>query len=523
MNTTVLYRKYRPNLFKDVIGQDEIVDILTSSIKNKSESHAYLFTGPRGCGKTSVARLVAKAVNCLNFPQLGEICNDCVNCNSINSGNSIDIIEMDAASNRGIEEIRNLKETVNFLPNQLSKKVYIIDEAHMLTKESFNALLKTLEEPPAHVMFILATTESHKVPVTILSRVMRFDFRFGSKENILTKLASIADQEGVKIEAEALEVIYTHSGGSFRDSESLLGKVLQKYSGENLSKESVIKLLGLIDDSQIDSIINELMNKNSAYILENFDKIFDNDSYLTTFTDQIISRINHRIAQNLKETSKVQKYLRLYQQILELKRNIREFSDKKSALKIELLRVANAGADLGGIEFQAAPTANVEIKVVPEAKSAPLATNSVQGSKQSPSGEARQVSKQALNNASSETRDYVYRLQELISPNYPRIRGVLQTSTVSMENGILVFKNATNYNLQQLSKPEVLDVITQEAKKEFGDGIEIQFSLMSEDEATQKRTEPKEEKAQTPVAAKPEQKPQPPVDNSDLVESIFLE
>lgn len=516
MNNTVLYRKYRPNLFKDVIGQDEIIDILTSSIKNHTESHAYLFTGPRGCGKTSVARLVAKAVNCLNFSEKGEICNECTNCLSINSGNSIDIIEMDAASNRGIEEIRNLKETVNFLPNQLRKKVYIIDEAHMLTKESFNALLKTLEEPPAHVMFILATTESHKVPVTILSRVMRFDFRFGSKENILTKLATIAQQESAEIDSDALEIIYTHSGGSFRDSESLLGKVLQKYSGTKLVKGDIIQILGIIDESEVDLIITELTNRNSDYILENFDRIFTNDSYLTTFTDQLISRINFQIEKNLKDIPKVKILVSLYQNIVEIKRNLREFSDKKSALKIELLRISSGVEQVNSGQPRLNPVAT-------QAKSLQAATVTESQEKILPKVTQSVSNFESSTSEDLEIRSFVEKMTETISPSFPRIKGVLQTTKIEKDENVLIFRNATNYNLQQLSKPEVLEIITNISIEMFGDSIELKFELMSESEVVQRRSESRESETSSGPVNQTQSKPQPAVDNSDLVESIFLE
>jgi len=209
----VLYRKYRPQSFSEIKGQEQVIPLLIESIIKDKISHAYLFSGPRGCGKTTVARLMAKAVNCLNFKDQKDVCtvvkgNECTYCKSIDSGNNMDITEMDAASNRGIEEIRSLKDTVNFMPSFLKRKVYIIDEAHMLTKEAFNALLKTLEEPPEHVIFILATTESNKLPITILSRVTRFDFKFGEQNEIIEKLNYIVQQEDIHIDTEGLEMIY---------------------------------------------------------------------------------------------------------------------------------------------------------------------------------------------------------------------------------------------------------------------------------------------------------------------------
>jgi len=255
MSTQVFYRKYRPSDFASLKGQDSLKDILINSIASNSYTHGYLFTGPRGTGKTTTARILAKAVNCLKFSDVLDVCNECENCNLINENASLDIIELDAASNRGIEEIRQLKESINFLPVNLVKKVYIIDEAHMLTKEAFNALLKTLEEPPEHVLFILATTEVHKVPITILSRIVRLDFNLVSEDVAINKLKKIAEEENIKISEEDLKYIYKISGGSFRDAETFLSKVASSKG------ESIAKSLGIINSAELKEFI-ELVNGN---------------------------------------------------------------------------------------------------------------------------------------------------------------------------------------------------------------------------------------------------------------------
>ncbi|EKE18522.1 MAG: hypothetical protein ACD_9C00308G0001, partial [uncultured bacterium] len=239
---TALYRKYRPLTFSDVIGQGHIVQTLSNAILNNRVGHAYLFTGPRGTGKTTMARIFARAVNCQN-PKGADPCLECDVCKNITQGMSLDIFEIDAASNTGVDNIRELRENVKFPPSQAKFKVYIIDEVHMLSTGAFNALLKTLEEPPAHVIFILATTEIHKVPETIISRCQRYDFTRLSLEHIIEKLSTIAKNENVSIEKNALEMIAIASEGGMRDAESLLSQVMALEDKKITAKE-VEEILG---------------------------------------------------------------------------------------------------------------------------------------------------------------------------------------------------------------------------------------------------------------------------------------
>lgn len=237
-----LYREFRPQRFADVVGQQHITRTLRNAIVHHRLHHAYLLSGPRGTGKTTVARLLAKAVNCLH-PVDGEPCNECSACTSINSGEAMDVLEIDAASNRGIDEIRDLRDKVKFAPVDLTYKVYIIDEVHMLSEPAFNALLKTLEEPPAHVLFVLATTEKHKLPITILSRCQAFDYHRHSVTDIIGRLAYVCDQVGMKAQPEALTAIARQAEGGMRDALSLLDQVMAFAEGE-VTLQDTLHVLG---------------------------------------------------------------------------------------------------------------------------------------------------------------------------------------------------------------------------------------------------------------------------------------
>lgn len=281
-----LYRKYRPKTFDEVVGQTVIVRTLKNSIKNDKLSHAYLFSGPRGTGKTSVAKILAKTINCENIINYNP-CNQCQNCNLINNKQSIDIIEIDAASNNGVDEIREINNKVNLVPSSGKYKVYIIDEVHMLTTGAFNALLKTLEEPPSHIVFILATTEPHKIPATILSRCQRFDFKKLNSNEIIERLNTIIKEENIKIEPEALKELAILSDGGMRDALSMLDQVLA-YSDDMITLNDIHEINGTIKKEELNQFLLDIINKNTKNILNKIDELDIKGKDFIKLTEEII-------------------------------------------------------------------------------------------------------------------------------------------------------------------------------------------------------------------------------------------
>lgn len=280
-----LYRKYRPKNFEEVYGQNVIVKILQNQIENDSISHAYIFSGPRGTGKTSVAKIFAKVVNCLN--ESNQPCDECVNCTQTNTGDSLDIVEIDAASNNGIDEIRELKSKVSLVPTNGKYKVYIIDEVHMLTTAAFNALLKTLEEPPKHIIFILATTEQHKIPETIISRCQKFEFKRISDSELVSRLELIANNEKIDITKEALKEIARLSDGGMRDSIGNL-ELVSSYQLNQIQIEDVHEINGTISPLEIKEFFDHILNGNTREVLETIDNYYNRGKNLTKIIEELI-------------------------------------------------------------------------------------------------------------------------------------------------------------------------------------------------------------------------------------------
>jgi len=288
----VLYRKYRPQKFSEIVGQEHVVQTLSNAIASDLVSHAYIFSGSRGSGKTTIARILAKSLNCQNR-KVGDFepCNKCPSCLEIVEGRSLDLIEIDAASHRGIDEIRELRDGIKFSPVKEKYKVFILDEAHQLTKEAVNALLKILEEPPSHAIFILATTEIHKMLPTIISRCQRFDFRKLTFLEIVKRLQLVVSKEKAKIDKSALELIALNSGGAIRDAESLLGQALSFSGKETLNSVDIQNLLGMVDISVVSRFVDFLADKKGegaiTFLNETLEKGYDPQEFAKSLVNYL--------------------------------------------------------------------------------------------------------------------------------------------------------------------------------------------------------------------------------------------
>ncbi|SET04186.1 DNA polymerase III subunit gamma/tau [Anaerobranca gottschalkii] len=337
-----LYRKLRPGSFSQgYVAQQHIRTTLQNSLKNRKIAHAYLFSGPRGTGKTSTAKIFAKAVNCLEGPT-PEPCNVCSVCKKINENSSLDVLEIDAASNRGIDEIRDLRDKVNYAPSESRYKVYIIDEVHMLTTEAFNALLKTLEEPPSHVVFILATTEPHKLPATILSRCQRFDFRPFKTTEISQYLMEICEKNGIYIEEEAAQILAGKADGSMRDALSLLDQLIV-YGDGTITTSLVLDVLGVLSPSTINELIGYISDRKLDQALELLDIIIQQGKDIQSFIEDIINRLRDIMFENLKDPKasiglSLQELVRIIEIFIQGSKEIKNSSHPKILLETLIIK-----------------------------------------------------------------------------------------------------------------------------------------------------------------------------------------
>ena len=336
MGYIALYRKYRPNTFDSIIGQENVTKILKNQIKNGKISHAYLFSGTRGTGKTSAAKVFARAINCLN-PQDGEPCNECSVCKGILDGSITDVIEMDAASNNSVENIRQIRQEVVYATVDVKYRVYIIDEVHMLTTSAFNALLKTLEEPPENVVFILATTEQHKIPITILSRCLKFEFNRISEDNLYKRIKYVLECENVKYEDEACKYIASLADGAARDALSILDRCISE-TEDVLRYKDVENIVGAIDKDIIKNVVDCILDYNYLKALEFVDQIIKKGKDLRQFTFEITSEFLNRM---INEKENLNRYSYIIDELSSLDNELKSTTRKEIVLKSCIVKLCN--------------------------------------------------------------------------------------------------------------------------------------------------------------------------------------
>ena len=482
-----IYRRWRPQRFSEVVGQPLVVETLRRAVAQGRLAHAYLFSGQRGVGKTSVARILARAANCL-APQDGEPCNECENCKRILAGRSLDVVEIDGASNRGIDQIRRLREEVGYVPAGARYKVYIIDEVHMLTGEAFNALLKTLEEPPPHVIFIFATTEPHKVPPTVLSRCQAFEFSPVPERLIQEKLTEIAQAEGIELEPEAAELIARRASGSLRDAEVLLEQLAQ---GGMITTEAVVELLGLPRVAEVDGFLAALLEKDADKALATVEGLSARGRDLGLFLEEAAARARDRVIEGDA------RFIPLARRLLELRAELPRAVSRRLHLEIEILalcgppkkRKAEPQAQEGAPPVEEA----VQVEApnpVPEPSPSPVeepkATEEPPGKpepeeKPEPQGEPAPeeapeeelLEQEEVPQESGEEKDLAERWTSMLSAileEKASVAAFLAPAEVELTDGLLTIRlpKDCQFHYESLLEPDVRRYVEEMAQKFFG-------------------------------------------------------
>ncbi|MDD3066481.1 MAG: DNA polymerase III subunit gamma/tau [Candidatus Gracilibacteria bacterium] len=444
------YRKYRPQKLSEIVDQNHITQTFHNALRKHALNHAYLFAGPRGTGKTSAARIIARAINCLNPAEDGEPCNECEICKDALAGRLVDLIEIDAASNRGIDEMRDLKEKINFTPSRAKFKIYVIDEVHMLTKEAFNALLKTLEEPPAHAYFILATTEAHKVPETILSRCQRFDFHRISTEAIAKHLEDIATREEIKFEAAALQLIAKQSLGGMRDA---LGMLEQLSSSGEVTSAIVAENLGLTRPAAVEDFVFALLFHKMPEALETIINLVGEGVNLLQFNKAILSRLREIMLEKVSQNK-----IGEAKNVLTI---IEEFTRAGDGLKnavipqlpLEMAVIAVCASD---VEIPKASTPSVTPKAM-VASIAPAEKISPAASPAPAPTPVEKVDTPAIPKASQPTEDAKQALLTVLGKiKKPALKMALRESSILTANGEVVIGVGSDFLLAKIDNAESL-------------------------------------------------------------------
>jgi len=511
-----LYRKWRPQQFAEVVNQTYAIQTLVNALSSKEIGHAYLFAGPRGTGKTTVARLFAKAVNCLQRQQ-GEPCNRCDACLRIAKGVSLDVVEIDGASNRGIDQIRKLREEVSFVPADVRYKVYIIDEVHMLTNEAFNALLKTLEEPPKRVVFIFATTEVHKLPATVTSRCQAFEFTRIAPEAVVEHLKQICQAEGIQADDRALQTIASRCGGALRDALVTLEQVAAYTQGEPISGQTLETVLGLPPETLLKAVLHALLEKNADPVLETLNDLAQRGRDLELFLEELIRLARRWLVQAVAKhplpvSASTVELAALTDQLMQLKQSMGRVWDKQIWLEVGLLRWLHEGA---APQPQAAPAQvkDQDARSVPKSEklmpdqhvpNKPKAQTTAPAPPQPSVSTASQGEQQAWKNLLEAIRDdrrvavYAYLVEA--------------HSQLKEDRLTILFDRQHRFHKESLEKAEIQSYVRDMAQSVYGRSVGIQVGFLENRQAAPTAEQP---------AQAPPPKPSQLDEKTELVKKIF--